>query len=480
MIISIFNDAYEKEEWENFNSMYYRLLLREIGFFDIPRSYMMDLYRFVERNIGPTVKKVYYGFCLQRKQSVIVIVIDNVFCDKKKTTTYKGLPILYKQWIAMTEESLKTRKYERYEDSPTFNEDVHAKLHQCMRRNSAILMRSHSNIEIIGASPYRSMEKGKRIRNENCILIYCTMKNVIPLGETFFAENLGEFRIDIREGFFYTYPRSMDAPLDPKDRHSELKIGAEISREDGNLIGTLGGFVNFGIRKEIGFITCAHVIHDEPEKMIENDTRVVQPSSGPSWENNVCGVVIKSVHPRSSDATTVDASLVKVDSSRKPTRMSFTGLGMDKIAKLKFSPDEIYEGKIREDAALNASCYKFGATTNFTSGKLESRLLTAIHLSDFRDPGQNFEYHDQYTVSSISSVFADHGDSGAFVFQCMENSGKKSLECIGMVVGGTSDFKIVVTPIREVLNALDLHDTKKLCTFEDEQMETDVTDEKPT
>ncbi|XP_062569723.1 uncharacterized protein LOC134231774 [Saccostrea cucullata] len=138
--------------------------------------------------------------------------------------------------------------------------------------------------------------------------------------------------------------------------------------------------------------------------MIENDTKVVQPSFGLSWENNVCGVVIKSVHPRGSDITTVDASFVKVDSSRKPTRISFTGLRKDKMAKLNFSPDEIYEGKILENAVLNAPCYKFGATTNFTSGKLESRLFNAIHLSDFRDPGQNSEYRSVYCFTHLVSI----------------------------------------------------------------------------
>lgn len=141
-----------------------------------------------------------------------------------------------------------------------------------------------------------------------------------------------------------------------------------------------------------------------------------------------------------------------------------------------FSPNEIYNGELLSKAEVlhKKPCYKSGACTGFTIGKLEGPNANARYLPDFRDPGRDQMFFNQYVVSHTDTLgfasqgFANSGDSGAFAFQCVDRDhGKKSFACFGMVVGGTRDNYVLVTPIRDVLDALHLENVKKLCTFED-------------
>jgi hypothetical protein len=74
-------------------------------------------------------------------------------------------------------------------------------------------------------------------------------------------------------------------------------------------------------------------------------------------------------------------------------------------------------------------------------------------------------------VNASIRVFFQPGDSGSLVFMVNSESGK--LTCIGMAIGITAPAsETVVTPIRHVLDALDLQHVQHLKVFYDADMDT--------
>ncbi|XP_062576817.1 uncharacterized protein LOC134238711 [Saccostrea cucullata] len=405
-------------------------------------------------------------------REVIVLVIDDFKVIEEETFDFSGktFPIICKLFKFPPLEGAKVTNIEQGIEC---NDALYSKFRKCIRdvSTSKKLFEKHSNLEIISASSYRSKKNGDEIVREPCIVLYCSCKGVIPFKESEFPETVNGMNTDVREGFFYQFPKE-EYFTNATDVLNPLTMGASISSEDFLKGGTLGGFVSFNTG-DIGFITCAHVLFDLSSQCHEKKQfNVVQPAYSCKRTNNICGIHHLSCFPQTPyPACTLDVSLVKL-TSRIPDRGLFSNLTAEDVSILENGynieePLEYSDGSVRDfcenhSAYLRYPCFKIGAKTGFTRGKLH---LNGISVKCFTDPidvshtttPTTVKYYHQLEILGEGASFSLPGDSGALVFQLDSPATKGEqyrIHCIGMIVGATSDFKTVVTPIGPILKTL--------------------------
>ncbi|XP_069115485.1 uncharacterized protein [Argopecten irradians] len=262
---------------------------------------------------------------------------------------------------------------------------------RAIQSHSSALWCNHSNLNIISACSVRSKNRGGSVEPGLCIVLYCSTKGVVPLGEKEFPKKLdvGEkntIDTDVREGYFefgyQTFPSSL--------RHTDLKMGCNIGKQPvQNGGGTLGPFVKYN--DSIGFLTCAHVLFNVDSKVDfthseMNRVDVYQPAPSSLYPSgNACGFVQRAVF-NPDLASSVDAAVVMIsDEARKPVR---GGVAMDhtyRYQKMGFKDlPEFNDGSTLRDPSVKAvsnMIVQFGSETHMTKGSLvamnaEARLLS--------------------------------------------------------------------------------------------------------
>lgn len=114
---------------------------------------------------------------------------------------------------------------------------------------------------------------------------------------------------------------------------------------------------------------------------------------------------------------------------------------------------------------------KFGSNTGLTRGAFrlngaQVRVKRDVDLTTPINP-QTFTMKGQYEIQSVGPTdFFQPGDSGSGVYIVDEN---KQIHCIGIAIGCTKYRSAIVTPIKDVLEALGL--PRKLKTFVPENMQ---------
>lgn len=165
----------------------------------------------------------------------------------------------------------------------------------------------HSNLSLICSSIIRSsgMPNNHKIEQVRCIQLFCTVKGVIPVGESHFPRSVYNYPTDVLEG----------CPL----LATGIKIGDKIGTLDSTGAfksqGTLGGFMH-----HLGFpcfLTCAHVVFDLETLLgrISNeiDTRgidVVTPSANAHPPVHIGRVMKRVFNHSDQDKTSIDAALI--------------------------------------------------------------------------------------------------------------------------------------------------------------------------
>ncbi|XP_061180575.1 uncharacterized protein LOC133189182 [Saccostrea echinata] len=400
---------------------------------------------------------------IEKGTRVIVSVIESekaieneeYQCDREHFT------VVYKLW---GENSVS-------EETEEYEEHGHEKIKEItkyLKKNADSIFRKHSNLEMIRASRFRikkNKAKKKKAIFEPCIAIYCSYKGVVPVGEEEFPTKLDGFATDIREGFFHLHG-NYDICANSIDQLDPLRMGASISRESGGGgQGTLGGFVQLN-DGEIGFITCAHVLHTADE-MLRNPSNLQFPVVQPSlcYEGSQrCGNIFKSAFPSSTivDGVSVDAAVVKL-TNRIPKKALLSDLTTARLKKLGFSRSMLPKfccGKIRSGEESqdhpHEGVLKCGMVSGLTLGKVEQGEIFARYRNiPLYDDQQRIStmYMSQLVIRGIRNTpFSLKGDSGALVFQY---SDVNDLRCIGMIVGGGGEEGLsYATPITSVLEAL--------------------------
>ncbi|XP_060081145.1 uncharacterized protein LOC132560497 [Ylistrum balloti] len=347
-----------------------------------------------------------------------------------------------------------------------------------------MLWRNHSNLNIIGVSPFIYRENGDVIEKP-CIALYCSTKGIVPLGDPVFPKKLdigeGDFiDVDVHEGFF----RRGAYTTEPAScYHQTLKMGCNIGRStpeydaQGNprqfIGGTHGPFVKFN--NKIGFLTCAHVLFDIPVQTMSvdfqhdgtNQIEIVQPFVDSRIHSGLaCGHVQRAIFDPQRNPS-IDVGVIEItDSNRIPSRGQFANEKHSSYINAGF--DELPEynsGSIQRDLTHFGTThivFKFGSESDITKGTLDVCGVDVRPLSIImglpRCSGQ-VQMNDQYQVfgANPTMTFSQLGDSGSAVF--MKTTGTDQLTCIGMVIGnaymGANPFPAtVVTPIGAILDAL--------------------------
>ncbi|OWF50624.1 hypothetical protein KP79_PYT22781 [Mizuhopecten yessoensis] len=339
---------------------------------------------------------------------------------------------------------------------------------KAIESHSKTLWCNHSNLNIISVCTVRSKRKGGALEKCLCVVLYCSTKGVVPLGEKEFPSTLalGEddsIDIDVREGYFEFggYPTKPST-----NHHDKLKMGCNIGAlPSQNGWGTLGPFVQY--KGTMGFLTCAHVLFDVAHQHSvdftdngSNQRLVVQPATDASSKSgNPCGFVHRVNFNPSMDIS-IDVAVVTIsDETRRPNKGRFANDHSYKYREAGFDDlPEYNNGAILPDIkkfGTSNFVVKFGSETHLTKGYLRvdgaqvRPLSTALGLPSMK---AKFYMKNQYEIIGDKSginIFQP-GDSGSAVFM-LEGT---SLHCIGLAIGRTTHGTAVVTPIQAILAAL--------------------------
>ncbi|XP_033728041.1 uncharacterized protein LOC117317349 [Pecten maximus] len=349
-------------------------------------------------------------------------------------------------------------------------------------KHQDMLWKNHSNLNIISVSPLIYRENGAKIIDKPCIELYCSTKGVVPLGELEFPKQLyvdeGDYiDVDVHEGYFMLGGYDSIPSI---VRHPTLKMGCDIGRSTVDASGqppsftsgTHGPFVKFN--NKIGFLTCAHVVFNDPSTSPYNDYQydgndkieVTQPSVDVKmFKDPACGHVHRAIFNPQLDPS-VDVAVIEItDQTRIPTTGQFSNTRQSSYERTGFEElPEYNSGLIQIDVkhfSTTHTVFKFGSSTDVTRGLLEVNKVNARPLStvlDLPSHSRSFLMTNQYQVFGChpTLTFCTAGDSGSAVFMKRPCG---DLVCIGMVIGymnvNTNPHPCaVVTPIGAILNAL--------------------------
>ncbi|XP_053384866.1 uncharacterized protein LOC123537134 [Mercenaria mercenaria] len=352
-----------------------------------------------------------------------------------------------------------------------FTEEEVEALENCISENADTLMDNHKNLNIISPSMKKSIAFGTKdamIHDKLCIALYVHIKGLIPVAELPFPSDICGYPTDVLEDGFTQFGGG------PLDFHQKLKMGlaihANVKNNNGELlVGTLEGFLDHPSFGLCG-LTCAHVVvsGDEMEKiknlgcisLMENDKQVFQPVDHRALS---FGRVVSAVYTEGGNGRIgMEVALFEifdrhpVDGSF-PTSKNYRDIGFDDSNPMVFGTGKVCK---RSNIRKRSEVYKYGISTEVTRGSL-GLLGSVVRTTEMSGRSEALEYrlHNQIPVLRIDGKdFALPGDSGALVF-FDDNFGDSV--AIGVVEGGQNNGIVFVTPLYDILSALDCPPTMK-------------------
>ncbi|XP_052075331.1 uncharacterized protein LOC127712758 [Mytilus californianus] len=344
------------------------------------------------------------------------------------------------------------------------------------------LFKNHSNLTMVCPSAYKSKGFGTdkfAIDKINCINLFCRIKGIIPIGEHHFPLKINGMLTNVLEGTSYLT--------------SAVHIGDKIynSKEE---TGTLGGFVKYyGIDT---FLTCAHVIFGksnianlqtkdihfnchtirnddkkEPVKctlirhilkydteettMEENDIESAETEEEtsvdaalvfiqmPNTSNNPIGDC-SPIPDNTASSTNKSVELrIKLQGYGDSTDDNLSALGLRSI----YLNENFIDIEVKHSMAIALSAIT-GKQERFISLS-KSNKLSVLVPSHVR-----VNTNIMYNQFSIQNMDFQPGDSGTCIYSPF--TGSDDIGCIGMLVGKSTSGECIVTPMKEILKALEV------------------------
>ncbi|XP_021371551.1 uncharacterized protein LOC110462074 [Mizuhopecten yessoensis] len=337
-------------------------------------------------------------------------------------------------------------------------------LNQIVRKHTPELVKNHSNLITISTSPvicHRDV-----IEKASCIVIYCSCKGIIPLGEQDFPVELDNFPVDVREGHVYFGTA--------REFHDPLRLGCSIGVSGESKAGSIGVFVKeVGTTDQYGLLTCGHVLLSGQEltdphirqniRYSTVTTDVVQPSYMDERSNITCGRLIDAKFGNviyNGNFTGVDCAYVRM-TCRIPRVLKFPTVEWEhtEAAIRDGYTEEMEMGPPILDMDVDDTehnVYKFGRTSGFTRGafNFSGAVLRKEPFSASLCPQKNAEccLFNLYNIESLRRPFFEPGDSGASVFIRKAHRA----HVVGLAVGGlVNGRECFVTTIGAVLDSID-------------------------
>ncbi|XP_069102157.1 uncharacterized protein [Argopecten irradians] len=301
----------------------------------------------------------------------------------------------------------------------------------------------HSKLNIITGRYVKTKRNGSDI-DEACVLLYCSTKGVIPLGEEEFPRTIctrhgDRINVVVREGFFRFGGYLTESST---RRHSTLKMGCEVGRLTPqydarsicipNSCGTLGPFVRYN--NNLGFLSCSHVFFDMPTHSYAmnftagfSQVEVVQPStdSTASVNNTACGFVERAVFAP-DHSISIDAAIVTLtDPSRVPSAGHFSNdhHSSYKTAGFDELPEYNNAFMLGDINALKSkpTVIKFGSKTDVTRGALNvvgTDIRPFAKELGFGGSSDKVLMKNQYLVTGIYPSMDFFSMEAILVLQC--------------------------------------------------------------
>ncbi|XP_033725304.1 uncharacterized protein LOC117315266 [Pecten maximus] len=377
---------------------------------------------------------VQYGNLIQTGENVIVIHTNN---DKHNDTFPKtaGITTIWKDTKRCDQDNEKSIDYELNMMTSGLSQEENDRMRNVVRAYSDSLWKNHENLNGIHLSAVRTTNGTATA--ENCIVLFCKFKGFLSGEEEPFPKSLrcAEvcFPVDVREN------QTVRSANSPSDRLEPLACGGRIqgSCKANNVYGTIGPFVKLS-DQEKGFITCAHVIDNNPSfGVVKNHNHLVyQPE-----KDDLCGEVVKMAFKPSSYPS-MDAAVVKITPEvRIPQSIDFVSCNQEALMSEGLATLTINTGAIGLPLP-DSTVFKFGAFTPV----LKCKCSAIGHEEYIRYP-QGMVLMKGLT-KILCHVNHQYGDSGAGVYV---NNANDKLECIGLFIAGRGREGYFI-PIQDVLH----------------------------
>ncbi|XP_053405403.1 uncharacterized protein LOC128558950 [Mercenaria mercenaria] len=390
-----------------------------------------------------------------------------VVCTRNKSVEvdFEGFSVYQR---AISEYSSESREVLAEELNKKFDKPLLDMLRLCIQARAKELLVNHSSISMISPSIIKSKRFGQNaheliVTKKPCIALYVHIKGLIPIKEKAFPTEIDGFQTDVREAGFTPFTGG------PNEFHEHLKMGcavhANVTNSEGDIMGgTLGGFINHP-RYGKCCLTCAHVV-TKPNDMInlrdnnggkavigtDRNYLVYQPvcTGSRPFGRLVCVVYKEGGEGKSG----IDAALIKI-TDRLPKTGDFPDTDNYIEAGFDQSRPMIFNSGITRDLSdddISTEVVKFGAITGVTRGlvRMNGSIIRRTNMCGYSEFG--YLLHNQVEILSVGSKpFALSGDSGALVFA---KDRSNELVAVGMVEGGMSDGRIMITPMCQILAEL--------------------------
>ncbi|XP_052086128.1 uncharacterized protein LOC127723528 [Mytilus californianus] len=308
------------------------------------------------------------------------------------------------------------------------------------------LFGKHSNLSIIYPSSMKS--KGfkntgsHKIENLNCINLVCTVKGVIPVGDTHFPLEIEGVETDVLEGATHLL--------------GSFRIGDVVEKMNAQSCGTLGGFVKYyGLDT---FLTCAHVVFGADIVHSITKNKIHLEKCHMMTDKNISDITecILIRHTFKHDdhnpsETSIDAALAVINggdlnmfniANDDRRRQCCTDLGLSSpyLNNNAIDPVTLRNAKAFCGISGNQMC-------DLKTEKKNILVRTGTHIQS-----RGIKMYNQLCIYGMEF---HEGDSGTCVY--VHTSGYKRLTgCIGMLIGKSTCENYVLTPMKEILKIFDL------------------------
>ncbi|XP_033725369.1 uncharacterized protein LOC117315330 [Pecten maximus] len=381
-------------------------------------------------------KDVQYGKLIATGENVIVLYTDN---DQNQGECFRtaGIRTMYRSTKGFDKDNERAIDFELDMEEPGLSRDENALMQYVVRANSDSLWNCHKNLNGIRISAVRT--RGGKALREDCIVLCCKFKGFLSGDEDEFPRILKCagicFPVDVRED------HTVSLANNPSDMLEPLACGGRISGscKANRVYGTIGPFVQLP-DQETGFITCAHIIDNNPRFGVVQDHNhlIYQPERSTDY---LCGEVVKMAFKPSSYPS-MDAAIVKVTAeSRIPRSINFVASGNAAFFKAGLGEGLTFNTGAIGTCLPHTQVLKFGAF----SSVLVCKCSATGHEESITYP------EGKVLMKGLSKILCrvhhQHGDSGAGVFVQGDNG---DLACVGIFFAGRGREGFFI-PIRDVL-----------------------------
>ena len=224
-------------------------------------------------------------------------------------------------------EFMRISKYKqgKHSDEQFVSKREHARAMSVLNTEIPSLVAMHSNLIGIDICNVKSLRGGTDIRQRTCIVFYCYLKGLIPIGEPPFPKSIGSIPTDVRESYAFAAGTT--------DYNNPIGMGCSIGAEGSGSAGSIGPFLILP-GGERGFLTCAHNLFEidtllnyaDGQLRIPKDTiKVMQPAnidtrSEESYQDadRLCGYVECLRFKKQDERNALDYAVVKTRRERHP------------------------------------------------------------------------------------------------------------------------------------------------------------------